>query len=210
MNLEDFRRNYQLGRLSRSELLEEPIKQFEVWLQEMLQTDLTDPTAMILASVGEGDMPQQRCVLLKKVSVAGFVFFTDMASRKGRDIEHNAKVSLLFPWQAYERQVRVCGTASMLDRNEVEAYFHSRPLASQIAAFTSKQSQVIGSRQQLEREYQSNVERFTDKAPLPERWGGYLVKPISLEFWQGGEHRLHDRLEYRRTGNKWQIERLQP
>lgn len=210
MNLEDFRRSYQLGKLSRSDLATDPIEQFGAWLEQMLTSGMADPTAMVLATSGVDSMPQQRYVLLKKVTSDGFVFFTDSESRKGQDIAHNPNVGLLFPWHSFERQVRVSGTASCLKREQVEAYFHSRPLASQVAAVTSHQSQVIESRDKLEQRYSTNLEQLKDQVPLPERWSGYFVAPSRFEFWQGGEHRLHDRFEYCLDNGAWTIRRLQP
>ncbi len=210
MNLEDFRRSYRAGKLSRTDLAANPFEQFENWLQEMLTTDIADPTSMILATVGHDAMPEQRYVLLKKISSEGFVFFTDSHSRKGRDIAHNPNVGLLFPWHSFERQVRVTGSAQSLDRDQVEAYFHSRPLGSQVAAYTSLQSESIASRAELEQRYSANLASFEDRAPVPERWGGYLVLPSRFEFWQGGENRLHDRFEYNLEDGAWSIRRLQP
>ena len=220
MKLEDFRRNYQSGTLNRADLAADPVEQFEAWLREMMASDIADPTAMVLATVGADSTPQQRYVLLKHFSAGGFMFFTDTHSRKGLDIAHNANVGLLFPWHAYERQVRVSGVASMLKRQQVETYFHSRPLPSQVAAYTSQQSESIESRAELQRRYQENLQKFEDQAPLPDRWGGYLVMPTRFEFWQGGEHRLHDRFEYiaeTQTSDHgdnekqtWLINRLQP
>ena len=210
MNLEDFRRSYNLGKLNRRDLAAEPIVQFESWLKEMLESDMPDPTAMVLATVGTDLMPQQRYVLLKKFSADGFVFFTDTQSCKGQDIEQNSKVGLLFPWHAYERQVRVSGVARPLDRQQVSKYFHSRPVTSQVAAFSSQQSREIESRELLEQRYRTNLEQMKEQAPLQDRWGGYLVTPTQFEFWQGGEHRLHDRFEYIRANDAWTIRRLQP
>ncbi len=210
MNLEEFRRNYSMGRLSRADLNACPVSQFEQWLQQIMGTSIKDPTAMIVGTCDASGQPNQRYVLLKSVSADGFVFFTDTDSTKGQEISANPKVSLLFPWHAYERQVRVQGVAKALDREKVAEYFHSRPRQSQVAAYTSEQSQVIDSRQTLEQAFMRNQDELEDQVPLPERWGGYLIEPHSFEFWQGGDYRLHDRFRYQYHEGGWQIERLQP
>ena len=209
MDLHDFRRNYSLGKLSRADLDENPIKQFETWMKQIVDTDTKDPSAMIVATVDEKNQPSQRYVLLKQFDEHGFVFFTDTSSQKGQEIANNPQVSLLFPWHAYERQVRIQGAAEKLQIADVEGYFHSRPKMSQTAAVCSEQSQVIESRAELEKRFHA-VDEAQGEISVPERWGGYRVKPLSFEFWQGGEHRLHDRFRYELTANSWQINRLQP
>lgn len=234
MNLHDFRSNYSLGKLAKADLNADPIQQFQDWLQQTIATGLKDPSAMVLATVDANGQPNQRYVLLKKVDQHGFTFFTDISSTKGQELSVNQQASLLFPWHQYERQVRVQGVAERLTKQEVESYFHSRPLLSQLAAASSQQSQAVDSRatlldtfQQLAKQYdvddgskknpepdtEKNVPLETaslEKVPLPERWGGYRIKPHSLEFWQGGEHRLHDRFVYTRQAGAWSIQRLQP
>jgi len=210
MNLEEFRRNYSLRKLNRNDLLDSPVDQFELWLNEIIATDMRDPTAMVLATVDEVGLPSQRYVLLKGFDETGFVFFTDTESTKGQEIAANPMVSLLFPWHIYERQVRVQGEVSPLSRDRVAEYFHSRPVASQLAAFTSDQSKTIETRAELLSQYQQNKMELDGVVPLPERWGGYCVKPTSFEFWQGGDDRLHDRFKYSQDGQRWLIERLQP
>jgi len=210
MNLEEFRRNYSMRKLSRKDLCENPVEQFEAWLKEMIATDMADPTAMVVATVNEHQQPNQRYVLLKSVEDDSFIFFTDTSSAKGQELSQNPKVSLLFPWHMYERQVRVQGEVKLLSRERVEAYFHSRPVSSQVAAYTSKQSELVETRQDLIDQYQKNKTELGDEVPLPERWGGYSVKPTSFEFWQGGDDRLHDRFRYRQGQEQWIIERLQP
>ena len=210
MDLHDFRTNYSLGKLSRSDLDADPIVQFNQWLQQTIETGIKDPTAMVVATVDANGHPSQRYVLLKKVDERGFVFFTDTSSAKGQQIAQNSNVSLLFPWHQYERQVRVQGVAESLSVDEVKEYFHSRPLGSQLAAATSQQSQTIDSRDELLERYSELKSSTTEQVELPERWGGYCVKPSQIEFWQGGEHRLHDRLVYSLQDGAWQIQRLQP
>ena len=210
MDLHDFRTNYSLGKLSKNDLDAHPIAQFDLWLQQMIDTGIKDPTAMIVATVDTDGQPSQRYVLLKKVDERGFVFFTDTSSAKGQQITQNVQVSLLFPWHQYERQVRVEGMAESLSRDEVEQYFHSRPLSSQLAAATSNQSQEIESRDELLKRYAELKANTIEQVALPERWGGYCVKPSRFEFWQGGEHRLHDRFVYSLHEAGWNIQRLQP
>lgn len=209
MDLHDFRRNYSLGRLSQSDLNADPIQQFELWLQQVVATEFPDPSAMVVATADENGFPNQRYVLLKQFDEKGFVFFTDTSSTKGQEIEKNPQVSLLFPWHLYERQVRIQGVAERLDDSDVEAYFHSRPKMSQNAAACSQQSQIIESRKALEKKFQALEDEQGDIS-MPERWGGYRVKPIRFEFWQGGEHRLHDRFRYEQSEGSWLINRLQP
>lgn len=210
MDLHNFRREYSLGKLSRQDLLDDPVAQFECWFEQINKTNFKDPSAMIVASADETGQPNQRYVLLKQFDQQGFVFFTDTSSTKGQEIALNPQVSLLFPWHAYERQVRIQGVAKHIGVQQVTDYFHSRPLASQVAAASSHQSQIINSRKELEQQYQANSERHVEQVPLPKRWGGYQIVPSTFEFWQGGTHRLHDRFRYTKSGQTWHIERLQP
>ena len=215
MQLQDYRREYVQGGLRRKGINENPIAQFENWLQQAIESGLTDPTAMTLATVDECGQPNQRIVLLKQVDDNGFVFFTNKKSMKGQAIAANPHVSLHFPWYPLERQVRVQGTATLLDEQEVANYFASRPKESQLAAWASEQSQVIPSRDHLIEKYTSLQEQYADSdVPLPTFWGGYRVTAKVIEFWQGGEHRLHDRLQYTRLDEPnttvWRIERLAP
>ena len=210
MRLEDFRRNYSAGKLSREDLHENPLFQLQQWLEQVVETNYPDPTAMVLASSGTNRVISQRYVLLKGIETNGLLFYTDTSSTKGHQIAENSLVSALFPWHALERQVRVQGRAIPLNRQQVKDYFESRPIASQVAAYTSNQSQPIDSRAELERRFLENIELFKESVPLPERWGGYLIEPNLIEFWQGGDHRLHDRFEYTLIGQAWSIRRLQP
>ncbi len=212
MKLQDMRREYLKGGLSRQQLHHDPIVQFEQWLQQAIDAELPDPTAMTLATVDHSGQPNQRIVLLKQVDHDGFVFFTNKLSIKGQAIANNPKVSLHFPWYPLERQVRVSGTAELLAEKDVEQYFASRPKESQLAAWASEQSQVIPSRQHLLDRYQHLINTYQNSdAPLPEFWGGYRVAHHQIEFWQGGEHRLHDRFQYTAVGDgQWQIDRLAP
>ncbi len=210
MNLEDFRTNYSLGKLAKGDLSASPFLQFEKWLKEMIATEMKDPTAMVLATAGEQSFPNQRYVLLKNFDERGFVFFTDTSSTKGQELADNPKVSLLFPWHTFERQIRIQGKVEELANDEVEAYFHSRPVGSQLAAYTSNQSKSVSSREELVNRFEANKASLGESVPLPERWGGYRVMAEAFEFWQGGEHRLHDRFVYSLKNKEWLIERLQP
>ena len=210
MRLEDFRRNYSAGKLSREDLHENPLVQLRLWLEQVVETNFPDPTAMVLASSGTDRAIGQRYVLLKGIETNGLIFYTDTSSTKGQQIAENDRVSVLFPWHALERQIRVQGRATPLSRQQVKQYFESRPIASQVAAFTSNQSQPIDSRTVLEQRFLENKELFKESVPLPERWGGYLIEPDLIEFWQGGDHRLHDRFQYTLEDQSWAIHRLQP
>ncbi|GIU20759.1 pyridoxine/pyridoxamine 5'-phosphate oxidase [Shewanella colwelliana] len=211
-NLSDIRREYTLGGLHREDLPEEPMALFAKWLEEVRDADvLPDPTAMSVATVDETGQPFQRIVLLKRFDNNGFVFFTNLESRKAEQIAHNSKVSLLFPWHALERQVAITGVAEPLSTAEVLKYFITRPKESQIAAWVSKQSSKISARQALESKFAEMKAKFSQgEVPLPKFWGGYLVRPSSIEFWQGGEHRLHDRFLYSEEAGGWDISRLAP
>lgn len=219
MELHDFRREYQQGGLRRENLAQDPITQFEKWFDELLRFNASDPTAMILATVGSDQQVNQRIVLLKSVDEKGFVFFTNYTSAKAQDIHDNNQVSLHFPWHSLERQVIVKGLASKITKEESGMYFSSRPKESQWAAWASKQSEALESRQQLIDRYLSIQQQYPDQVPAPDFWGGYRVEPLAMEFWQGGGQRLHDRFIYKRVSGKdaddkqftaWNIERLSP
>jgi pyridoxamine 5'-phosphate oxidase len=212
MNLADIRTDYQRGRLRREDLPEDPIEQFQVWLNEACTAGLTEPTAMSLATSSKDGRCLLRTVLLKGSDQRGFVFFTNLESRKARHIQENPNVSLLFPWLTLERQVVVTGEAARISTVESLKYFLSRPRGSQLAAWASSQSNVISSRQVLKMEWERLKDKFgTGEIPLPSFWGGYRVTPNTIEFWQGGRHRLHDRFQYvRQTDGAWSINRLAP
>ncbi|GGB58979.1 pyridoxamine 5'-phosphate oxidase [Shewanella inventionis] len=210
-DLSDIRREYTQGGLRRGDLPQNPMDLFEKWIQQAKDAQLTDPTAMCVATVDETGQPFQRIVLLKRFDDKGFVFFTNLESRKAKQIAANSKISLLFPWHPLERQVAIVGEAEPLSMIEVAKYFMSRPKDSQIAAWVSKQSSKISARQALEGKFAEMKAKYAQgEVPLPKFWGGYLVRPSSIEFWQGGEHRLHDRFMYSKTDSEWQIDRLAP
>ena len=207
----DLRKDYTLAGLAEKDLARDPFRQFEKWFAEAQAAKVPEPNAMVLASCTPDGRPSTRTVLLKALDGRGFVFYTNYESRKGRELAGNARASLLFPWIAMERQVMVEGTASRVTREESDAYFHSRPRLSQLAAWASNQSSVIGDRALLESAMKALEKQYagTD-VPLPPNWGGFRLAPESVEFWQGRRSRLHDRLRYRRDKEGWVIERLAP
>ncbi len=211
MDLADFRKEYSERGLRREELNPEPVAQFSEWFIQATELAVHEPNAMTLATVDESGMPFQRTVLLKYYDHEGFVFFTNYSSRKAKQIAANSKVSLLFPWITLERQVIVQGRAEKITTAESLRYFATRPRESQIGAWVSNQSEVITSRKFLMQKIAEIRAKFQHgEIPLPSFWGGYRVVPESIEFWQGGPARLHDRFLYRRHAGSWGIERLAP
>lgn len=212
MHYEEFRREYTAGGLSRDMLDASPLRQFEHWLEQAVRAGLEDPTAMVLSTIDREGQPWQRIVLLKGLSRGGFVFYTNYGSNKARDIAANPNVGLLFPWNELDRQVIIGGVAEKMSFAESASYFVTRPRESQIAAWASRQSRPLSTRALLEQQVQVLKEKFgKGDIPVPDFWGGYRVLPQRVEFWQGGEHRLHDRFLYRNlTGGDWSIEQLQP
>jgi len=211
MSLKDNRREYDYGTLSRDSLHDNPFTQFSLWMDQAIQADIIDPTAMSVATVGQGGKPWQRMVLLKGFDERGFVFYTNLGSRKATDIAVNPHVSLQFPWLQLDRQVIVGGRAEALSATEVSDYFNSRPLSSQLAAWASEQSSPIASRAVLEAQFEAIKQQFSlGEVPLPEFWSGFRVVPKEFEFWQGGENRLHDRFYFQRQQDDWNISRLSP
>lgn len=207
-----YRREYTLATLDESQLTDEPFTLFKTWLDDAIKADIPDPNAMTVATVDSSGRPSQRIVLLKDLTEEGFVFYTNLGSRKAQELKHNPNIALHFPWHFIERQVRVCGVAEPLSRAKVAQYFFSRPKDSQLAAIASKQSQPISTKQALLTQFSQLKEKFAQgEVPLPDFWGGYLVRPEQIEFWQGGEHRLHDRFEYTKLEDaSWTIQRLNP
>ena len=214
MEIEQIRREYLRSGLRRADLNEDPIEQFNIWLQQAVDAELADPTAMTIATVGTDGQPSQRVVLLKHCDGRGLVFYTNLGSRKAKEITNNSKVSIHFAWLLLERQVKICGTASLLPKAEVLKYFLSRPKDSQVGAWASQQSHSLSSRQMLESKFAEMKAKFSKgEIPLPSFWGGYIVKPHQMEFWQGRANRLHDRFVYDRLENnndEWSVERLAP
>lgn len=206
------RKVYQLKSLLESEVDANPILQFEAWWRNALESEIIEPNAMVLSTATPSGKPSSRVVLLKGMHEEGFVFFSNYDSRKGKEIQENEFVSVLFFWKELERQVRIEGTISKVSTIESDEYFYSRPKESRIGAWSSPQSQVITNREYLQENVKKYNAQFENKnIPRPEHWGGYLVKPYRIEFWQGRPGRLHDRLQYSLTENKWwNIERLAP
>lgn len=211
MSIAHLRRDYRHATLSETEVDADPIVQFQRWFQDALRAEVAEPNAMFLATATPDAYPSGRVVLLKAVDDRGFVFFTDYRSRKGQELSDNPHASLCFFWTELERQVRVAGAVQRVSRAESEEYFQSRPLESRVAAWTSRQSSTLASREVLEQEVAANTLRFGDgPVPLPDHWGGYRVVPEEIEFWQGRPSRLHDRIVFRREAGAWHKQRLSP
>lgn len=210
-NIAHLRREYTRGGLRRKDLPDNPLTLFEQWLQQACAAQLPDPTAMTVATVDGNGQPYQRIVLLKHYDEQGMVFYTNLGSRKALQLAGNPRISLHFPWYFLERQVMVLGAVEKLTPLEVLKYFSSRPRDSQIGAWVSKQSSRISARGVLEGKFLELKQKFQQgEVPLPSFWGGYRVKFHTMEFWQGGAHRLHDRFLYQRIDNLWTIDRLAP
>lgn len=211
MHLKEIRREYSYAELHEKDIAKIPMQQFSKWLEEAINSRIEDPTAMSLASIGPDGFPQSRIVLLKDFGETGFTFFTNYTSEKALAIANNNKVGLHFYWPQHNRQVRILGHAKKTDPETSKKYFQSRPQESQLAAIVSQQSIVIASRRSLESKFQKLNDSLGDKQPdYPNNWGGYRVKPIYYEFWQGRENRLHDRIVYQQNKTKWDIFRLAP
>ena len=198
--------------LSESMVADDPLVQFGRWMADVVAVPLPEPTAMVLATVSASGRPRARTVLLKAYDSSGFTFYTNRTSRKGTDLAEVPRACLLFPWHAIQRQVIIEGPVSALSVAQSEPYFHSRPRGSQLGAWASRQSSVIGSRADLDERYAELERRWPEgtEVPMPDFWGGFRVTPEVVEFWQGRTNRMHDRLRYRRDGQGWLIERLAP
>ena len=199
-----------LETLSEATMAGDPMTQFAGWIAQAQERGIPEPTAMVLATVSAGGHPRARTVLLKAHGPEGFTFYTNRTSRKGQDLQAHPRACAVFPWYALGRQVTAEGSVSMLSQVSSEPYFRSRPRGSQIGAWASRQSQVIGSRADLDHRAVELEQRWPGAIPMPDFWGGYLLSPETVEFWQSGRYRLHDRLRYRRHGDGWIIERLSP
>jgi pyridoxamine 5'-phosphate oxidase len=211
--IEDLRDSYELASLSEDDLAPTWLEQFEAWLEAALAAGMPEPNAMVIATADADGAPGARTVLLRGMDDRGFRFNTNYRSRKGRELAANPRATLVFPWLAQQRQVVVDGDVERLDADESDEYFAKRPRASRIAAGASPQSERIESREWLEQRFVELESEYADRedVPRPEHWGGFLVKPRTVEFWQGRRNRLHDRLRYRRTDSgAWLVERLAP
>lgn len=212
MKLDDMREEYTRGELHRRDLDPDPVAQFTLWFDQACHAGIIEPNALSLATVGPDGRPTARTVLLKQYDARGFVFFTNLESRKSREIAGNPQVALLFPWIGLERQVVINGPAEKISPAETLAYFITRPLGSQLGAWASPQSRVVESRKFLEMKWDEIKRKFAaGQVPLPSFWGGFRVRPEQIEFWQGRQSRLHDRFLYSRADDgAWRIERLAP
>ncbi len=211
-DIQSLRREYRLRSLLEKDVDSNPMLQFEKWWDEAIKNNIVEPNAMTLATCNSSGKPSARIVLLKGLHEDGFLFFTNYDSRKGKEIEINPFVSLVFLWKEIERQVRIEGSVEKISEAESDAYFSKRPRESRIGAWSSHQSTPIERREVLEKNYEQYDKKFTtDDVPRPKNWGGYIVHPNLIEFWQGRQGRLHDRLQYNLSANKtWKIERLAP
>lgn len=210
LELSDLRREFSSAGLIESEMAADPFMQFSLWMRSVVDSGITDPNAMTLATVGVDGRPSARVVLLKDFSSEGFTFFTNYASKKGRDLEENPYAVLHFFWPQFDRQVIIYGKAVRSSREESEEYFLSRPVESRLGAWASKQSSIIESRAVLEDRFKEVSAKFGENVPFPDFWGGYRLIPDKFEFWQGRESRLHDRLVYSSNGPAWLLSRLSP
>lgn len=211
-DLAALRHDYASGGLDEADLAADPVTMFLRWFADAVSGGLHEPNAMVVSTMSPEGRPSSRTVLLKGIGPDGFRFFTNLGSRKGVELAGNVHCALLFPWHDLERQVRVEGTAALIPRDDVAAYFASRPRGSQLGAWASSQSSPVADRGALEASYDEAERRFPGEVPVPDGWGGYLVRPEAVEFWQGRTGRLHDRLVYRRAGDgdTWATQRLAP
>ncbi len=212
MDLFNLRRDFSLKTLSEKDISPHPIDMLKLWLDEAIQAEALEPTAMMVSTVNAEGRPSSRIVLVKEISEEGLAFFTNYNSRKGHDIASNNYVALNFMWHELERQVRIEGTIEKLSEQASDKYFAMRPRDSQIGAWASPQSQTIPSRDYLDNKIKETNESFDGKDNIdrPIHWGGYLIKPTYFEFWQGRKNRLHDRIQYQEDGKDWKIGRLAP
>lgn len=211
MSIAGIRKDYSHASLSESDVDRDPIRQFGKWFDEALKAHVPEANAMSVATVGANGRPSSRILLIKEFDERGFVWFTNYASRKGRELAANPYAALLFHWIELERQVRIEGKVEQVTAEESEAYFHSRPLLSRLGAIASEQSRPVANRDVLESRFTQVKEQFGTDPKRPKHWGGYRLVPDAIEFWQGRSSRMHDRILYTRQGDgSWQIQRLQP
>jgi pyridoxamine 5'-phosphate oxidase len=207
---ESLRVSYEQGELNEGEVSHNPLDQFNKWLQEAINNQVPEPNAMVLATVNKDGQPGARNVLLKSADDNGFIFFSNKHSDKASDLKLNPNCTLLFSWLSQHRQVIVKGKAEEISKEESNTYFQTRPYGSRISAWVSNQSKVIKNREELEIKVKEFMDKYPENVPMPDHWGGYLVKPESIEFWQGRPSRLHDRIRFTKKANTWSIERIAP
>lgn len=210
MELADLRKEYTIAGLRRRDLLADPLQQFNQWLQQAIAAGVPEPTAMTLATADSEGQPSTRIVLLKGADPRGFAFYTNYESNKGRELQANPKAALNFFWAGLERQVCVRGMCSRLSREVSDKYYQSRPLGNRLGAWVSTQSSVVPNREYLEERLEEMRQQYGENPPLPPYWGGFVLAPITIDFWQGRPNRLHDRFRYTLTGSVWQIDRISP
>ena len=207
---ESLRISYEQGELNESDVNHNPIQQFNIWLQEAIANLVSEPNAMVLATANKNGEPSARNVLLKSADEKGFIFFSNKQSDKAKDLAENPQATLLFSWLSQHRQVIVKGKVSEISREESNEYFQTRPYGSRISAWVSNQSQVIKNREVLEQKVKEFMEKYPEEVPMPDYWGGYILKVESVEFWQGRPSRLHDRIRFTKKEKSWIIERISP
>ena len=207
---ESLRISYEQGELNESDVNHNPIQQFNIWLQEAIANLVSEPNAMVLATATKNGEPSARNVLLKSADEKGFIFFSNKQSDKAKDLAENPQATLLFSWLSQHRQVIVKWKVSEISREESNEYFQTRPYGSRISAWVSNQSQVIKNREVLEQKVKEFMDKYPEEVPMPDYWGGYILKPESVEFWQGRPSRLHDRIRFTKKENSWIIERISP
>ncbi len=210
--ISEMRQHYDLASLDEANVDSDPMKQFFVWFEEARNADILEPNAMILSTINKDGHPASRTVLLKDLEREGFIFYTNYNSDKGKEIASNPNISLLFLWKKLHKQVRISGIAKKISKEKSEAYFHSRPKENQIGAWVSPQSQVIANKNILIERKNELIKKYEDAdfLPLPDFWGGFILEPQQMEFWQGRPSRLHDRIRYTQVKGVWKIDRLAP
>ncbi|MGC4031432.1 MAG: pyridoxamine 5'-phosphate oxidase [Tepidisphaeraceae bacterium] len=208
--LHGMRVDYRKDALDETDLAADPVEQFRLWFDEATAAKVVEPNAMTFATATPDGIPSARVLLLKEFDQDGFIFFTNYGSRKGRELLANPRGAMVFFWQPLERQVRIEGTVERVSREKSLSYFEVRPKASRLGAWASRQSDVVASREVIEQREAELTAEFGENIPLPDFWGGYVLKPTSIEFWQGRPGRLHDRLRYQKIAGVWKIDRLSP